>query len=101
VRENATSAIVNVKRKPCGAVVSAIHTSRDQYAINLVATHRRPQKAPRVDSESQFLAIKKFSCTTAWRLIAARQTRFFAEIAAADSGRDLPPRHASRHAAHG
>jgi hypothetical protein len=85
VRENAMPAIVNVAIKSCAAGISAIHTSRHQSAIGVVATHRYPQKAPRVDSESRFLAIKKFSCTTASRLIAARQTRFFAEIAAADS----------------
>jgi hypothetical protein len=44
------------------------------------------------DSESQFLAIKKFSRPTAARLIAARQNRFFARIAATDSAGGFPPR---------
>jgi hypothetical protein len=38
-------------------------------------------KPYRADSESRSLAIKKFSCSLAWRLIKARQTRFFSRIA--------------------
>jgi hypothetical protein len=101
VRENATSAIVNIARNTCAAVVSLILTSHARSAIDVAATHRRPQKAVVADSESRFLAIKKFSCLAASRLIAARQTRFFAGIAVADSRCDFPPRHASRRAAHG
>ena len=63
--------------------------------------HRRIALAPRqcdssrrlngrcADSESQFLAIKKFSWFLRWRLIAARQNQFFERIAAADSQRDF------------
>jgi hypothetical protein len=40
-------------------------------------SRRKPHRA---DSESRFLAIKKFSCSLAWRLINARQTRFFSRI---------------------
>jgi hypothetical protein len=101
VRENTMSAIVNVAGNTCAAVVSLIHTSCVHSTIDVVATRRYRQKASLADSESRFLAIKKFSCTTAWRLIVARQTRFFAEIAAADSGSDFPPRRASRLVAHG
>jgi hypothetical protein len=101
VRENAASAIVNVRRNTCAAGISLIHTTHAHSAIDVAATHRGWQNTVVADSESGFLAIKKFSCTTAWRLIVARQTRFFAGIAAADSGRDFPPRHASRRAAHG
>jgi hypothetical protein len=89
VRENAMSPIVNITRNTCAAVVSLIPTSGVRSPIDVVATRQRKQKAPRADSESRFLAIKKFSCTTAWRLIAARQTRFFAGIAAADSRCDF------------
>jgi hypothetical protein len=101
VRENTMSAIVNVVRNTCAAVVSLIHTSYVHSTIDIVATRRYRQKASLADSESGLLAIKKFSCTAAWRLIAARQTRFFAGIAAADSWCDFPPRHASRLVAHG
>ena len=44
-----------------------------------------PEKTRRTDSESRFLAMKKFSCQPASRLIVARQNRIFARIAAADS----------------
>jgi hypothetical protein len=101
VRENAMSAIVNIARNTCAAGISFIHASGVGSAIDVVATHQGRQKAVAADSESRFLAIKKFSCTTAWRLIAARQTRFFAGIAAADSRCDFPSRHASRLMAHG
>jgi hypothetical protein len=61
--------------------------SRDRrIAIaRLIATHRDGLRARRVDSESQFLAIKKFSCFSRWRRIAARQIQFFERIAGADS----------------
>src|SRR5665213_211844 len=88
VRENTMSTIVNITRKTCAAGVFVIHASSDQSAINVVAAHLRWQKALRADSESRFLAIKKFSCITASRLIVARQTRFFVGIAATDSQRD-------------
>jgi hypothetical protein len=88
VRGNTMSTIVNITRNTCAAGISEIHASDDQSAINVVAAHRRWQKAHRADSESRFLAIKKFSCITASRLIVARQTRFFAGIAATDSQRD-------------
>jgi hypothetical protein len=99
VRENAMSAIVNIARNTCAAGISFIHASGVGSAIDVVATHQGRQKAVAADSESRFLAIKKFSCTTAWRLIAARQTRFFAGIAAADSRCDFSV--APRVAAHG
>jgi hypothetical protein len=101
VRENTMSAIVNIERNTCAAGISLIHTSYADFTIEVVATRRCRQKAPLADSESWFLAIKKFSCTTAWRLIAARQTRFFAEIAAADSRARFPPRRPSRLTTHG
>jgi hypothetical protein len=101
VRENTMSAIVNVARNTCAAVISLILTSYAHSTIDVVATHRCRQKALRADSESRLLAIKKFSCTTPWRLIAARQTRFFAGIAAADSESDFPLRRASQLVAHG
>jgi hypothetical protein len=42
-------------------------------------------KARRADSESQFLAIKKFSCFARPALIASRQNQFSERIAATDS----------------
>ena len=49
-----------------------------------------PEKAGRTDSESRFLAMKKFSCLPASRLIVARQNRIFERIAAADSHPRFP-----------
>jgi hypothetical protein len=101
VRETAMSAIVNIARKCCAAGIFSIHASSNQSAFNVVATLRRGRKTPLPDSESRFLAIKKFSCTTASRLIVARQNRFFAEIAAADSQRDFSSAPRARLVTHG
>ena len=60
-------------------------TSRDAAIIAAIATRQRQPKARRTDSESQLLAMKKFSRAPASRLIGARQNRFFARIAATDS----------------
>jgi hypothetical protein len=58
---------------------------RTRRAFELKVTRRRRLTAYRADSESRFLAMKKFSRLTAARRIAARQNRFFVRIAAADS----------------
>jgi hypothetical protein len=92
------SAIVNVAENTCAAGISAIHSSAARCAIDVVATHRHRQKAVVADSESRFLAIKKFSRSPASRLIVAGQTRLFAGIATADSRCDFPS--APRVAAH-
>jgi hypothetical protein len=57
----------------------------DRRAVDVIATDRGRLKARFADSESRFLAIKKFSCEPAWRRLGARQNRFFGRIAAADS----------------
>jgi hypothetical protein len=85
VRENATSAIVGIAESDCAAGVFVIPTSDDRYAIDVVAPHRSRLKACSADSESHFLAMKKFSRRPALRLIGPRQNRLFEEIAAADS----------------
>jgi hypothetical protein len=84
---NTTLPIVNITGNDCAAGISVTHTLLHQCAIAAIATHRWWLKAHCADSESQFLAIKKFSRSPALRLIAARQNRFFAGIAAADSAR--------------
>jgi hypothetical protein len=89
VRENATPAIVNITGNTCAAGIFVIHALHCGYAIAVIATQRRRLKPRCTDSESRFLAIKKFSCWTASRLIGARQTRFFARIADADSRGDF------------
>jgi hypothetical protein len=81
VRKIAMPTIVNMTGNTCAAVVFITRASNDRDAIALVATHRHHPKALCADSESRILAMKKFSCSTASRLIAARQNRFFARIA--------------------
>ena len=91
-RENATQTIVNIAGSACAAGVFATRALRDRHTFDVVATHRCRLKARCADSESRFLAIKKFSCPRASCLIAARQNRFFARIAAADSRCDSSSR---------
>ena len=85
VRAKPTPAIVNIAGSACAAGVFVLRTFCERGSVDVVATHRWPPKARCADSESRFLAIKKFSCSPASRLIAARQNRFFARIAATDS----------------
>src|SRR5258707_9565768 len=92
VPETPIAAIVNIEGNHCAAGVFAIRTLHDRSAIDLMATHRVRLKGVRADSESRFLAINKFSCSPAQRLIAARQNRFFGRIASADSPGDFSPK---------
>jgi hypothetical protein len=87
MREKPIPSIVNIARSACGAGVFVIHAFDDRRANDVIANRRRRPKARCADSESRFLAIKIFSCSPASRLILARQNRFFARVAAADSGR--------------
>jgi hypothetical protein len=80
-RKIAAPTIVNMTGNTCAAVVFTTHALNDRHAIAVIATHRHRRKALCADSESRILAMKKFSCSAASRLIAARQNRFFARIA--------------------
>jgi hypothetical protein len=80
-RENTTPPIVNIAGNACATGISVNNTCNDHCSIGITATHRCGPKAGCADSESRFLAIKKFSWSPALRLIAARQNRFFARIA--------------------
>ena len=93
--ENPTPSAVNIARSACAAGIFVIDSLKDRRAVDVIATDRGRLKARYADSESRFLAIKKFSWSTAWRRIVARQNRLFARIAAADSqlrfwSRDAP-----------
>jgi hypothetical protein len=79
------SAIVNIAGSACATGLSSFSAFARSHMIDVAATHRSLPKARRMDSESRFLAIKKFSCLTALRLLVARQNQFFTRIAAADS----------------
>jgi hypothetical protein len=85
VGENATPRIVNPARNACAAGIFVIHARHGKRIIDIIATHHRQMKARCADSESRVLATKKFSRSPASRRIVARQNRFFARIAAADS----------------
>jgi hypothetical protein len=95
VRENAAPAIVNIEGSTCAASVFVIIAFNELRARDTVATHRCRSKARCADSESQFLAMKKFSCSPASRRIGTRQNQFFPRIAAADSQSHFGPRDAS------
>jgi hypothetical protein len=92
VRENIAHVIVKIDENPCAAGVFTIHASDDIDAIDGVATAKHRPKARRADSESRFLAMKKFSRPPPSRLIGARQNRFLLRIAAADSQDDFSSR---------
>jgi hypothetical protein len=81
VRENPTSSNVKIAESTCAADVSLTQLQRAQHPVHIAATHRAQSKAPCADSESRFLAMKKFSCAETSRLIGARQNRIFARIA--------------------
>jgi hypothetical protein len=85
VQQRPTSAFVNIAGNACATDVFAIHACDDRCAIDVIATRRDRPKAACADSESQNLAIKKFSWKRPWRLIDARQNRIFGRIAATDS----------------
>jgi hypothetical protein len=59
---NAATAIVDIARSTHSAGVFVIRTLNDRRSIDITATHRVQSKARCADSESRFLAIKKFSC---------------------------------------
>jgi hypothetical protein len=86
-QHRSASAFVNIAGNACAAVVSLIRIFHSQHAIGVVATRRGGPKTRGADSESGFLAIKKFSWVSRKRLIAARQNRIFGRIVATDSQR--------------
>jgi hypothetical protein len=93
-RENPTTPAVKIARSDCAAGTFVIDSLKDRRAADVVATDRGRLKARCADSESRFLAIKKFSWSTASCRIAARQNRLFARLAALIRGailsRDAP-----------
>jgi len=73
------SAKVNIAGSGCTAGISSIRAVIDRSASEVVAKCLHRPERRFVDSESQILAIKKFSCLTASRLVLARQRGFFCE----------------------
>jgi hypothetical protein len=80
-----TFPFVNVAANTIAADVSCIRDLYDRCAVDVVATRQRRQKDLLADSESQILAIKKFSWKPRRRLIEARQDGIFERIATGDS----------------
>jgi hypothetical protein len=91
VRGFTALAFVNIAAKPIVEGLCAIDACCDEGVADAAVSRKRPLKGRCVDSESQFLAIKKFSCPPASRLIGTRQNRFRGRIAAADSQTDSSP----------
>jgi hypothetical protein len=81
---------VNIAGSGCAAGVSSIRAAIGRAATKVIASRRRRREGHCADSESQVLAIKKFSCLTALRLTLARQSRFFCESRTADSQQANP-----------
>jgi hypothetical protein len=73
--------IVVIAESACAAIVFVIRTLIDRHVAGIAATDRYRSDRRCADSESRFLAMKKFSCPPASRLIVARQNRFFERIA--------------------
>src|SRR6185437_15744181 len=92
VRGNPTLAFVNIAAKPITAGLFVVNARSDEAIVGIDMSRKRSVESRFADSESQFLAIKKFSCPPASRLIGARQNRFFARIAAPDSRHDSSSR---------
>jgi hypothetical protein len=90
VQQRSASAFVNIEGNTIATDVFAIHACDGRCTIDVIATHRDHPKAACADSESQILAIKKFSWKQRLRLIGARQNRFFGRIAASDSQERFP-----------
>jgi len=82
-QENATSAIVNDIESDCATGLFVVFMLYAYRPKRITATHPRQPYPRRADSESRFLAMKKFSWLKPSRLIDARQKRFFERIAAA------------------
>jgi hypothetical protein len=81
VRENLDSANVKITENACAADVFLTRLQCAQHIARIIATHQAQPKALCTDSESQILAMKKFSRAAPSRRIGARQNRIFARIA--------------------
>jgi hypothetical protein len=62
---NAVRPFVNIDRNACAAGTFVTHASADRHIIDAATRHRWRLKARCADSESQFLAMKKFFVFTA------------------------------------
>jgi hypothetical protein len=84
-RENPASSVVKRTENPFGESVFDTLDITARHACRGLATHRVARKPRCADSESRFLAIKKFSCFAPRLRIGSRQKQFFERIANTDS----------------
>src|SRR5580704_4941294 len=85
VPERSTLPFVKYAGSDCAAAVSANRSSIDCCVSATTASRRGPRKAACVDSESQILAMKKFSCLTDISVVAIAKTDFSDESRLPDS----------------
>jgi hypothetical protein len=81
VREIAASAVVKIAGNACAAGISVIRIIGAYPSHHGFASRCERSKARCADSESQFLAMKKFSCFRRHGRIGPRQNQFFERIA--------------------
>jgi hypothetical protein len=81
-RKKPMQAFVDIAGIACATDVFVIDAFDALHASDVAAPRRGWRKVRGADSESRFLAIKKFSCRPASCLITARQKRFLMRIAA-------------------
>jgi hypothetical protein len=79
VYENSTLVFVNVAGNACATGISAIRMQRVVCVVYAQATHRLRSKSSRGDSESGFLAMKKFFDTNSLWLAAISPNRLSGE----------------------
>jgi hypothetical protein len=74
VQVSSAFAIVKIAGNACAAALFAICAENAKCVRAFIASRARPLKERCVDSESGFLAMKKFSCLTRFGLASALQS---------------------------
>jgi len=85
MRARSTSVKVEIAGNACAASAFVIRVLHHQQRDVRVASRRHGRERRCADSESQNLAMKKFSCLTPLSLLAAGRTVAFLRIAVSDS----------------
>lgn len=84
VRKNPALVFVDIAGNACATGISAICAQRAACLFNAEATYVRSSETPRADSESGFLATKKFFDTNSLCLGEVGRNRFSDRVAARD-----------------
>jgi hypothetical protein len=85
MRELSALSIIENAENTFTEVVFSTHTLHARCARLLIASRAHAPKVPRTDSESGFLAMKKFSCLTSSGLANAHQRGSLLRITSIDS----------------